>query len=252
MWEKLNAAARVSRASCESRAGGSAGTAVVEVLAKLHVAVAAGGDVEVALDLVAVEAAEDAARVCGAPDARRLGELLLLLDAQVVVHLEVVHVPAASDLTSIQLMHALLSVLARPLRPARGVLAQQIASERAVASGVLHVDVQVGAPHADDDVEVDLHVVRDALLDGKRLGCGAREPARGFGPCQPDACEDERDSPSGRVAALHEVRLLRFGCRSQYVYRVYYHDKHPRNASKLLTMPPLDGPNASSSSFCSW
>jgi hypothetical protein len=222
------------------------------MLAKLHVAVAARGDVEVALDFVAVEGAEDAARVCGAFDARGLGELLLLLDGEVVVHLEVVHVPAASDLAGAQLVDALLGVLARPLRPARWVLAQQVASEGAVAGGVLHVDVQVGAAHADDDVEVDLHVVRDALLDGEGLRRCACEPARRLGPGQPDACEDQRDGPGGGIAALDEVRLLRFGCGSQYRHRVQHHDKHPRKASKLLTMPPLDGPNASSSSFCSW
>ena len=42
---------------------------MLEVLAKLSIAVAAGGDVEVALDLVEVEAAEDAAAVGVAADA---------------------------------------------------------------------------------------------------------------------------------------------------------------------------------------
>ena len=74
------------------------------------------------------------------------------------MHIEVIHVPALSN-TLVQLVHAALRVLARPLRPARGVFAQQVAGEGAVTGGVLHVDVQVGAAHGDDDVEVDLHVV---------------------------------------------------------------------------------------------
>jgi hypothetical protein len=44
----------------------------------------------------------------------------------------------------------------------------------------LYVDVEGVAGHADDGVEVELEVVRDALLDGKVVGFGAAEPGAKF------------------------------------------------------------------------
>lgn len=183
-----------------------------QVLAKLHISVSSSSDVKVALHLVAVQTAEYPARIRGSPDPRCLGELLLLLLVQVVVHLQVVHLPLLANTLLVQLVHALLGVLARPLRPAGRVLSQQVASEGAITRGILHVHVQVGAAHGDNDIEIDLHFVRDALFDGEGLSRCSGEPARGFSPGQPDACEDERDGPGGGIAALDEVGLLRFGC----------------------------------------
>lgn len=54
-------------------------TFMVQMLAIFHVAVTAGGNVEIALDLVEVEGAVDAAAVGGAPEARRLAPFGALL-----------------------------------------------------------------------------------------------------------------------------------------------------------------------------
>ena len=182
-----------------------------QVLAELHISMSSSSDVEVALHLVAVQTAEYPARVRRSPDPRRLGELLLLLLVQVVVHLEVVHLPLLPN-ALVQLVNTLLGVLSRPLRPACRILSQQVAGERAITRGILHIDVQVGTAHGDNDIEVDLHFVRNTLFDREGLRRCSGEPARGFGPGEPDACEDERDGPGGGIAALDKVGLLRFGC----------------------------------------
>lgn len=156
-------------------------TFVIQVLSKFHVSVSARSDVEVALHFVAVQTSKDSTAVRRTPDLRRLPKLLLLLLRQMIVHIEIIHVPPLPN-ALVQLVHTPLSVLARPLRPACRILAQEIASECAIAGRVLHVDVQVGAAHSDDDVEVYLHVVRHALLDGEGLCRCAGKPARGFGP----------------------------------------------------------------------
>ena len=64
-----------------------------------------------------------------------------------------------------------------PLFPIRGVLRQHIASEYAIAGSVLHIDVQVGTEHRDNDVEVYLQVVGDAFLDAEEVGFMAGVPA---------------------------------------------------------------------------
>jgi hypothetical protein len=57
------------------------------MLAKIIVSVASGGDVEVALHLVAFQTPVDPTRVGRAFDTRSLGELLLLGLAELVVHI---------------------------------------------------------------------------------------------------------------------------------------------------------------------
>lgn len=120
--------------------------------------------------------------------------------------------PARRTRLLAQLVHSPLQILACPMRPGGGVFAQQVAGQGAVAGRVLHVDVQVGAAHGDDDIEVDLHIVRNAFLDGEGLcGC-AGEPARYFAPREVDACEDEGYCPGGGVTALDKVCLFGFSC----------------------------------------
>lgn len=141
-------------------------TAVVEMLANFPVAVAARGDVEVSLHFVSVEAAEDAARVALTASAGGLGELLpLLCGAELVV--DIPHVFPAWE-TVFALSEDVLSLA--PLAEVRGVLPQQVACKCSVACCVLHVDVEVCAAHRDDNVDVDLHVVGNAFLDGEGLG----------------------------------------------------------------------------------
>lgn len=217
---------------------------MIQVLSKLHVSVSSCSDVKVALHLVAVQTSKNPAAVRRAPNPWCLCKLLLLLLPQMLVHVLLI-LPLLAD-ALVQLMHTPLGVLARPLRPAGRILAQQIACESAIAGRVLHVDVQIGAAHGDDNVEIDLHVVRNALLHGECLCCRAGEPARGFGPGEPDACEDERYGPRGGVATLNKVCLFGFGYSCQFHVQSCK-ERHVRNASKLLTMFPFEDPNASSS-----
>ena len=67
-----------------------------------------------------------------------------------------------------------------PLAPACWVFSQHLAGESPITRRILHVDMQIGAFHCNDDVEVYLQVVRDALLDGEGLGGVAIEPAHDF------------------------------------------------------------------------
>lgn len=53
----------------------------------------------------------------------------------------------------IQEMHALGI---HPLRPTGRIFAQRLPRQDAIAAGILHVDVEIGAAHGNDDVEVDL------------------------------------------------------------------------------------------------
>lgn len=71
-----------------------------------------------------------------------------------------------------------------PLSPVRSVLGQHVASEYAIARGILHVDVEVGTEHRDYDVEVDLQVVGDALLDAEEMRFVAGIPAAQLGEGQ--------------------------------------------------------------------
>lgn len=164
-------------------------TLVVKMLAKLKVAVAAGGDVEVSLDLVEVEAAVDAARVAvAALDLGRLCPLCLLLAlVDNVVHMllaESFVVPArACDGAALGVGRELVNTrVVHPLTPVGRVLAQLLIGKNTIPSSVLHVDVEVLALHPQHNVEVDLHLVADALLHGKRVVLLALPPPPKFRP----------------------------------------------------------------------
>lgn len=70
----------------------------------------------------------------------------------------------------------------RPLAPHRVLLLQQHPREDEVPRRVLHVDVQVPAPHAHHHVQVDLHVLAHALLDRERVVLGPAPPPRQLAP----------------------------------------------------------------------
>lgn len=183
MWEKLNADKHKSLVlDCDLIWKNSGLTVMIQVLSKLHIPVSTRSDVKVALHLVAIQTSKYPTAVCGASNPRCFCELLLLLLRQMIMHVQIIHLGKTLPNALIQLVHASLSILARPLCPTCSILAQQVASECAITSCILHVDVQVGAAHSNDDVEVDLHVMRDALLDGEGLCRCACEPARGFSP----------------------------------------------------------------------
>lgn len=185
---------------------------MIQMFTKLSIAMASCCDVKVSLYLVSIEAAKDSATIRRASHPGRLGKLPLSRLAQLLMDVPQLLPTRRTVLFCLaQFMGAPLQVLARPLAPVGGIFAQQVTGKRAVTGSVLHVNVEIGAPHGDDDVEVDLHVMRDTLLDGEGLRGRAGEPARNLGPGQVETCQDEGDCPGGGVAALHQVRLLCLG-----------------------------------------
>jgi hypothetical protein len=160
-------------------------TGMVHVLPEIHIPVPPRSDVEIALDFISLQTAVDAARVLGTPDPRRLGKLFLLFrGTELVMHIPQL-LPARQTVVSLAQFVDLFALT--PLPPARRILAQHLACQGAIACSVLHVDVEVGAAHGNDDVEVDLEVVRHALFDGEGLGCVPRVPSRDLGPGEVNA-----------------------------------------------------------------
>lgn len=190
---------------------------MVQMAANSAVAVASGRDVEIALHLVQVQAAVHAAAVRPAPRLRRLGPLGLLateghnvVDVLLAKALVVRAVPARArvQLAVLVLAEAVHALCVHPLLPVGGVAGQLVAGEDPVARRVLHVDVQIAAAHLDDDVEVDLHVVADALFDGKRVVLGAAPPAANLRPQEDAGDEEHGDGPFAAARRLcHILRL---------------------------------------------
>lgn len=171
-------------------------TLVVQMLfTKFLISVPPRGDVEVSLNFVSIQTAKDPTRIRRASDPRRLAELPLFRLAQLLMYIPQLFPARVHAVILAQLMHALLHLPARPLRPVGRIVAKQVTRECAVAGGVLHVDAQVVAVHGDYYVEVYLHVVRYALLDGEGLCGRTGVPSRYFGPGEVYACENEGDSP---------------------------------------------------------
>ena len=96
-------------------------------------------NMEVSLHLIPIQTAKDPTTITRSLHSRRLRELLLLpRRTQLIMHIPQLLPPGLPILTHAQCMHALGAL---PLLPARRVLAQQFACERAVARRILHVDV---------------------------------------------------------------------------------------------------------------
>jgi hypothetical protein len=133
-------------------------TGVIQMFSKLHISMATRCDVEVTLHFISIQTAKNTASILRAFDARRLRKLLLLLRrTKLIMHIPEFFPPRQSIVPLAQLMH---SFLAQPLLPRGWILAEKVAGKRAVACGILHVYVEVFALHCDDDIEIDLQVVR--------------------------------------------------------------------------------------------
>ena len=176
---------------------------VVEMVvrAPFHVSVPAGGDVEVALDFVALERAVDPTAILDrrARDARRVGEFAGWVGA---------HVP--QDVRDMRVLLFLLLALGvafvvqalvgafpgvGPDAVVGGFFGEQVAGHNAVHGGVLDVDVQVFALHGDDDVEVELQFMPDAAFDGEVVGFVAGPPCFQLGEGEQCTENDQGESP---------------------------------------------------------
>jgi len=188
-------------------------TGMIQVFPELPIPMASRCNVKVSLDLVPVQAPKNSATVRRTSHPRRLGKLPLSRLTQLPMHIpQFFPIQCTVFFFLAQFMNAPLQVLARPLAPVCRVFAQEVTGKGAVASGVLHVDVEISAPHGDNDVKVDLHVVGHTLLDRKRLRGGPGEPARDLGPRQVETCQNECGCPGGGVTAPDQVGLLCLGC----------------------------------------
>lgn len=175
---------------------------MVQVLATI--AMTSGRDVKVALHPVQVQAAIHAAAIRPALWRWRLCPLSLLpTEGHNVVHMllaKALIVSAMPAFASVQLailtlaesVHALC---VNPLVPGRSIALQLVSSENAVTRCILDVDVEVIAVHLDNNVEVDLHVVPDALFDGKRVMLGSAPPLAYLGPQEDGGDEEHGDGP---------------------------------------------------------
>lgn len=158
-------------------------TAVIQMFAPLEISMAPCRDVEVPLNLVALQTAVYSTRVPPISPSQlgRFPKLLLLANhlSQHVAHMSVL-LQFGLHLTGLlQLVQIPLGI--HPLQPTGGVPGQHIPGENAVAAGVLDIDVQIGAGHGHHDVEVDLKVVRHALFHAKQMGFMPAIPATEFG-----------------------------------------------------------------------
>jgi hypothetical protein len=228
-------------------------TLVFQVLAKLLVAVATSGDVKVALDLVENKAAKDTAGVVVTTLWHLWSPCKILphvSSSDIVMDVVFLVVDASSfSGTAAQLVGALDAV---PVRPEGGVACQGLTGHDTVSRSILNVDVQVDALHGDNNVEVDLHVVRDALFHAERVMCLAHVPPAHLGHCQRERGQGEEERPHSSIPCLCRVRGFGFGCwcSSARILQQDHNDNKTniRKASKALTTEiPLDSPNAPSS-----
>ncbi|KAL8685207.1 MAG: hypothetical protein Q9218_007904, partial [Villophora microphyllina] len=129
--------------------------------------------------------------VTGAPSyPRRPLKLLLFVPAHLPQH--VPHMCILLFLPHVLGIRQLMSSLhSSPITPIGWILRQEIASEDAIAAGVLDVDVEVMAEHGDNDIEVDLQLMGDTLLNGEEVGFMAAIPAEKFTKGEEEGDEDQ-------------------------------------------------------------
>lgn len=195
---------------------------MIQVLSNLAVPVSTSSNVEITLHFVEVETAVDTATVRRALDLwclSPLGPLLrsphnivnMLLPETLILIPKVLPSSTSADLAVLippELMHPLL---VHPLVPASALPSQLVGRENTIARGVLDVDVQISALHTDDDVEVDLHLVRDSLLDGEVVCFVAAPPAGDFGPEEDDGDDGHCDRPLAAAGGAGDIFGFRLG-----------------------------------------
>lgn len=188
---------------------------------ELHVSVATSRDVEIALHLVQVQAAEYAAGIgIRAPQPRRLGPLGPLptephnvmdvfLAETLVVAVDRHPALPGDDAALLIAVQAVDALVVDPVTPGGRLALEAVRGKDSVAGGVLDVDMQIGALHLHHHVHVDLQIVADAFLDGKGVRLGATPPPRQLGPDEDQRHDDHRDCP---FAAARGARyVLGFG-----------------------------------------
>lgn len=178
-------------------------TLMIKMFPKLHIPMPSRRDMKIPLHLIPRQAPKDATTAppaprgpaelpLGAPDLVQdmsgMGiafELLLLRDGQMIEEMHPLGV--------------------HPLIPAGRIFPQRLAGQDAVATGVLHVDVEVGAAHGNDDVEVDLELMRHPFLHGEEVRFMSAIPAPELGHCQDGGRNQQEErgvAPRGAAAGV--------------------------------------------------
>ena len=196
-----------------------------------------GRDVEISLHLIPLQTPINATRVdsISPPQLGTLGELPPGVPphlTQYMAHMGVLflRLQPARILATKRLILVIVVALVRPELPAGGVLLQQLSGENAVTGGVLDVDVQSVAGHLDDDVEVQLEVMGDALFNAEVVVFGAFEPGFKFGDGEDAANEEDKDGPLAASAGGSCVVGFGFG----WIMYVSFRSLHLRWASVLF------------------
>lgn len=159
---------------------------------KLYISVASRRDVEIALDFVALETPIDPAALShrsSPPHPRRPLELLLLDPAHFAQHMPNMRILLFLPHV-LRIGQLMRSFHGGPVTPIGRILVQQVAGEDAIAAGVLHVDVEIMAEHGDNNVQVDLELVRHAFLDREEMGFMALVPAEELAEGEEEGEED--------------------------------------------------------------
>lgn len=194
---------------------------MVQMRRHLPIPMPTRSNVEIPLHLIPLKTAIDPARIRTLAPAhpRALGKLPPRIAphfTQNMVHTRIVLLRAQSVLvfmaqrlvlvcTAVVLVVALL----HPQRPAGVLAVEQVAREDAVAGGVLDVDVQRVAGHVDDDVEVELELVRDALFHAEVVLFCAAPPCFELREAEDRADCQNQDCPL--PAAAGRCRVGSFG-----------------------------------------
>ena len=166
---------------------------MIQMLSHLTVAMTTGCDVEVTLHFVEIDTSVNAAAVRRAPDFRRLrpfGPLLrsrnnvvnVLLAEPFILVPKVLPPSARVDFSVAVPAQSVHALIVHPLGPGCVLASKSVGGKDAIACGILYVDVKIAALHADYDVEVDLHVMGDALLNDEVMCFVAAPPAGDFSP----------------------------------------------------------------------
>lgn len=249
------------------------------MLTHLLIAMSPCSQMKVSLDLINVQAAINTTAVAktASPEPRRLAPLGILAHPALspccrrrnnIMHMLlakalVIMIALARDDATLgilaQTMHALDC---HPLTPVRRVQPQLLRREDPVASGILDIDVNVGTAHGNDEIQIDLQIVPNALFNTERVYLGTAPPPRKLR--EREEYRNDHDGNSPLAATRRPRYILRFGlCYELVSYSIIqyassqHHNNMPqlnvigkrnlRNASNACTKLPDLSPNASSS-----
>ena len=183
------------------------------MLPEFLIAMPSRRDVEIPLHLVPFQTPKDATAIRTlTPSQSRRPPKLPLRTPHLPQNMSYVRVLLLflHHLPALQSVHPFIGI--DPMVPDRPVLLQHVASQDAIPAGVLNVYVEIGTLHRDDNVEIDLQIVGDALFDGEEVGYVAGVPAAKFREGEDGGDDDESNSHVATPGGATGVGCFGFGC----------------------------------------